>query len=99
MGSHGIKSRVSWSLTLAAVVLCAFQFYALWVLAATFAAGLVWWANFLLILGPLVAVAALVVSLRAPRQAVAAVLSALVILTYVAVWAPIVPQLTIKPGG
>ncbi len=84
---------------MAGVVLCAFHFYVLRVLAVTFAAGLVWWASLLLLLGPPVSVAALIVSMRAPRQGAAAVLSAILIVTYIVVWAPIIPRLTFKFGG
>jgi predicted ferric reductase len=96
---HSSKWRVSWGLAVASLTLGAFHYYLLWMMAATFATGLVWWANLVLALGPLVAVASLIVSMRSPRQVVPAVLSGLVVLAYVVIWAPLIPHLTFRDGG
>jgi hypothetical protein len=43
--------------------------------------------------------ASLIVSLRSPREFIPAVLTGLVVLAYVIIWAPIVPHLTFRGGG
>ena len=71
----------------------AFHLYALWLLAATFAGGLVWWADVLLAVGPLMAVAAVVTTARRPMQRLATVVNAAVVLAYVVLWAQLIPRL------
>ena len=96
---HSSKWRISWALTVGSLILGVFHYYALWTLAVTFAAGLVWWASLLLVLGPPVAIISLVVSLRRPRQLIPAALSGLVVLAYVVIWAPLVQHLTFRGAG
>jgi len=88
-----MKPRVAAVLTGLGVALLVFHLYALSVLVGTFAAGLAWWANLLLVLGPAVAVFSLVLCVRRPRQGIAALLNGVVVLVYLGVWVQIIPQL------
>ena len=99
MPTASLKSRMVWGLFVASVALLGFHLYAFWVLASTFAAGLVWWASLLVFLGPPVALACLVCSLRQPRQPSALAVSSLILVVYVILWAPLVPRMNIKLGG
>jgi len=76
-----------------------FHYWALYVLAATFAAGLVWWAGALVLLGPVLAFTTLVLGLLKPRQLGACAVTGVLILIYVAIWAPIIPRLSWQPHG
>jgi len=93
------KRRVARVLTTIGIVLCVFHFYAMWVLAATFAAGLVWWASILVLLGPFAALLSLFVCLWRPRQLIAAALNAILLVIYIGLWAPIIPRLSFRAGG
>jgi hypothetical protein len=71
-----------------------FHYYALWVLAATFAAGLVWWAAILTLLGPLLGVVAFVYSIRKPRSTMALLINSLVSAMYLVIWIPMLLRFT-----
>jgi hypothetical protein len=94
-----VKSRAAWAITLVSACLFGFHYFALWTLAATFASGLTWWANLLLSLGPITALASLVINLRSPRQPAAAVVSGVVVLAYLVIWLPLLSHLSTKPVG
>ena len=94
-----LKVRIAWGLVVASVGLFAFHYFALWTLAATFAAGLAWWASILVILGPPVSIASLIFSFRSPRQVGAGIASGFVVLAYVVIWAPLISGLSFKSGS
>jgi hypothetical protein len=87
------KLKAGSYLTLSSVALLCFHYYALWVLAATFAAGLVWWANVVLLAGPVVTVVALVYTVRTPVQRIAMVANVVAALVYAVIWARLISGL------
>ncbi len=78
---------LSLSLTIMSAFLFVVHFFGSWVLATTFASGLLWWMSLLTLLGPLVALTAFVVTLRKPVQSVLATLNGLFVLVYTVFWA------------
>jgi hypothetical protein len=89
------EKRTTWSWILSSVnlALFAFHLYAIWVLAATFASGLIWWAAVLFLLGPPVCLLALIVSGLKPRQRAALILSLAVFLLYLVIWVPMLTHM------
>ncbi|KAA0228366.1 hypothetical protein EDS67_13480 [candidate division KSB1 bacterium] len=75
------------SLTLLSGALFVAHFYGFWILASTFAAGLVWWMNLLIALGPVAAVTAFVVTLRQRAQPLLASVNGIFIVVYGIFWA------------
>ena len=88
-----MKKKVVRVLTVASVGLFVLHLYALSVVTGSPAGGAGWWTTLFVVLGPLAALAALGLSLRAPRQEVMAILSGLLILFYLGVWVQVVPLL------
>ncbi len=86
--------RLSRWLTIMSVFLFVVHFFGFWVLATTWATGLVWWMNVLTLLGPPVALTALVVTLRKRAQPVLATLNGLFVLAYTVFWAWLIPHLS-----
>jgi type II secretory pathway component PulM len=80
-------------LTTANIAFLGFHYYALWVLATTFAAGLVWWAGVLTVLGPPLALVAFVCSILKPRGRTALVINSVVLTVYLVIWIPLIPRL------
>lgn len=76
-----------WTLVGVNVVLFGFHYWALWILASTFAAGLVAWASALFFLGPLIALAAISASLWM-REGKWILSNLAVIVAYAALWLP-----------
>jgi hypothetical protein len=89
------EKRATWSWILSSVnlALFAFHLYAIWVLAATFASGLIWWAAVLFLLGPPVCLLALIVAGLKPRQRTALILNSAVLLLYLIMWIPMLPHM------
>lgn len=88
-----MKKRWARVLGVGSVALFALHLYALSIVAGSAPGEAGWWARLLLVLGPLVVVAALGLSLRAPRQEVMAILCGLLILFYLGVWVQVIPTL------
>jgi hypothetical protein len=80
------------------VALLGFHCYALWVLATTFAAGLVWWAGIPTVLGPPVGIGAFVFSILSPRSRAVFWINAAVVSVYLVIWIPLIPGLTLDTG-
>jgi len=65
------KRTIAWLLVVTGFLGVVLSYYSIWVLAAYFAAGLVWYANFaLLVSGPTSAIGA-AIACRQPRQKLA----------------------------
>ena len=79
--------------TVASVALLLFHLCALWSMAATFASGLVWWANILLLAGPVVTLIALIRTIRKPARPIPAIANAFAALVYIVIWAQLLPKL------
>jgi hypothetical protein len=94
--SH-LKIRATRVLVGVSIALFCIQLLALYTLAATFAAGLAWWASALVLLGPPVALTTLVLSLRAPRQLGACVASSFVIISHAVIWTWLLSHMTWQP--
>jgi hypothetical protein len=84
-------------LTMSNVALLAFQCHVFWVLAATFAKGIVAWASFLWLLGPPVAVVSMSCSLWRRRR-LWIWLNLAVIITYAIIWIPLLRSPNISVG-
>jgi len=82
------KRRIGIVLTSLSGGFLVFHLYALWVVVRTFAAGLVWWAEPLVAIGPPLTLAALVHALWRPRQLALAATNAVLLAIYLAVWVP-----------
>ena len=67
-----MKQVLSWFLVGLGLVGVAVGYWSIYILVAYFAAGIVWWASVLLFAGGPLALAGGVVSLRKPKQRVAA---------------------------
>ena len=92
------RSLMLYSLTFANVVLAVCHYLGL-LAYGNWAAGLAWWFQPLFTLGPLVALASLILSARQPRRWALLGLNALIFVLYVLVWAPIVPHLEWRRGN
>ena len=80
------RRTVIWALVLAGMFGVLVSYYAIWVLVAYFAAGLVWWARAALLLsGPLGVVGALL-AWRKPRQPLAFAIGSAAAVAWVALW-------------
>jgi hypothetical protein len=66
---------------------------------ASWARGLAWWFQPFVALGPPLALASLLLSLRRPRRWSLLGLNTLIFTLYVAIWAPLIPQLGWRGGS
>ena len=81
-----IKQIIAWIVVVLGLLGVALSYYAVWVLAVSFAAGLVWYANFALLMsGPTSGMGA-VVAFRKPRQKLALILGAMGFALWVILW-------------
>jgi hypothetical protein len=80
------RRTVIWALVLAAVLGVLISYYAIWLLVAYFAAGLVWWTSAaLFVSGPLGVVGA-VLAWRKPRERLAFAIGSAAAVAWVALW-------------
>jgi hypothetical protein len=80
------KRYISWLVVGTGVLGVALSYYAIWVLLAYFAAGLVWYANLaLLVSGPVSAIGA-AIAFRSPRQKLALTLGILGFVLWIVLW-------------
>jgi hypothetical protein len=80
------KQRIVIGLTCLSFVASANGLWALWVLASTFAAGLVWWASLCLVLAGPLALVGFLLSLVRPRQPGAAWLNGILVIIFATIW-------------
>jgi hypothetical protein len=81
-----LKQRIVIGLTCLSSIASAIGLWALWVLASTFAAGLVWWAGLCVVLAGPLALAGLFLSLVRPRQPWPAWLNCILVIIFATIW-------------